>query len=472
MRTTAMSATSITVCDNNVNGESVLLEALPALRPLANQSIKTLRDAHPHLFVLSHPSVKHKDGIENTSIYTLTEPDGGATLHTGNVVGFLGLPGKDGSPAVNLRIHSRFDTDGRQYFFQYMVRKVFCPTLLHRDIPTTQENIFDILLAMMFPAYLQRAVEQGIYREYCHRRYNDANVKGPIDITRHIKHNTPFVGTIAYRVREYAYNNRVTQLVHHTIEHLRARGWLFGNGSSFQEATQKINNATENYCPQERGAIIRQNHREVRHPFFTEYEPLRALCMHILQHRALALGDTNAAPEVHGVLFDCAWLWEEYLGTLLKPRGYIHPRNKEGTDPVTIYKDRQAICFPDFYKSDKTSDKTRATVVLDAKYKRYDKWENSAGNPDLRQIVFYLHILEAKRAAVIFPREQSKQDEQKNADTQPQCLGTLNGYGGKLSKLGCAIPTECPTYSEFVGRMKENEQHFLASLDKLEHTST
>ena len=35
-----------------------------------------------------------------------------------------------------------------------------------------------------------------------------------------------------------------------------------------------------------------------------------------------------SANKMYGILFDGAWLWEEYLATVLKKKGFEHPRNK------------------------------------------------------------------------------------------------------------------------------------------------
>ena len=44
-------------------------------------------------------------------------------------------------------------------------------------------------------------MRQGVYREYQNYRHNDANLKGTIDVGRHIARNIPFVGNIAYTTR-------------------------------------------------------------------------------------------------------------------------------------------------------------------------------------------------------------------------------------------------------------------------------
>lgn len=40
--------------------------------------------------------------------------------------------------------------------------------------------------------------------------------------------------------------------------------------------------------------------------------------------------------KIYGILFDVAWLWEEYVYTLL-PKGFVHPRNKDKTDGISVF---------------------------------------------------------------------------------------------------------------------------------------
>lgn len=65
---------------------------------------------------------------------------------------------------------------------------------------------------------MKNAISQGVYRQYITHKYNDANVRGVIDVSRHIKYNEPFNGSVAYTTREYSYDNHITQLIRHTIE--------------------------------------------------------------------------------------------------------------------------------------------------------------------------------------------------------------------------------------------------------------
>lgn len=64
-------------------------------------------------------------------------------------------------------------------------------------------------------------MRKGIYKEYVKREYNNANIKGAVDVAKHIRSNVPFVGKVAYRTREFSYNNHLTQLIRHTIEKIQ-----------------------------------------------------------------------------------------------------------------------------------------------------------------------------------------------------------------------------------------------------------
>ena len=72
----------------------------------------------------------------------------------------------------------------------------------------------------MFPSMLKTAMKQGIYKEYRKVQYNDSNVRGTIDISRHIRENIPFCGNISYDTEEFCYDNAVMELIRHTIEYI------------------------------------------------------------------------------------------------------------------------------------------------------------------------------------------------------------------------------------------------------------
>lgn len=63
----------------------------------------------------------------------------------------------------------------------------------------------------------------------------------------------------------------------------------------------------------------------VRHAYYHEYRLLQQLCILILRNEQHQYG--TGTRNVYGILFDGAWLWEEYVNTLIGDAFY-HPKNK------------------------------------------------------------------------------------------------------------------------------------------------
>lgn len=68
--------------------------------------------------------------------------------------------------------------------------------------------------------------------------------------------------------------------------------------------------------------------------FYKEYTALQKLCLQILRQEEIKYGIDS--DKVYGILFDGAWLWEEYLNTLLSNAGFKHPENKLGTGAIYL----------------------------------------------------------------------------------------------------------------------------------------
>ena len=202
------------------------------------------------------------------------------TYRTSNVMGFLGCGDE------RLIIESRFCGDGEDYFFQYLLDRVLdFPNIVDFESDVNQNNRLFNFLLFLFPYYLKKAMRKGLFKKYIHRRYNDGNVKGTINIARHIKQNTPFIGNVAYSQREFSYDNSPMELVRHNIEFIKRKP--YGNQLliKVKGKVKLIIDATPGYEPYERQKIIEQNKKNtVRHVYFGEYLALQKLCLLILQH--------------------------------------------------------------------------------------------------------------------------------------------------------------------------------------------
>ena len=278
-------------------------------------------------------------------------------IKTGNVIGFLGY-GQE-----RLTISSRFSSKGDDHFLHYLLQKVLHINLTSLDVALSREDRLYQLLIYLFPKYLQAALRKGLYKEYQRFSHNDSNVKGVIDFGNHLKKNLPCTGNIAYTTREFTYDNPLMQLIRHTIEFMKnqksiGRGVL-DNLLTSRENVSEVIRVTPSYKLADRAKIIRLNQtKPLRHAYFREYRKLQELCLMILNREKHGLGYQEQ--KIHGILFDVAWLWEEYVHTLL-PKDFIHPRNKDKTDGISVFSDRKRKVFPDFYNRE-------LRTVLDAKY--------------------------------------------------------------------------------------------------------
>jgi len=363
-------------------------------------------------------------------------------IKTGNVIGFLGY-GQE-----RLTISSRFSDDSNDHFLHYLLQKVLNINLTSLDIGLSPEDKLYQLLIYLFPKYLQAALRKGLYKEYQRFFHNDSHVKGVLDVGNHLKKNLPFMGNIAYTTREFTYDNPLMQLIRHTIEYIKNQKSFGVLLDSNRENMTEITRVTPAYKLADRAKIIRMNKiKLIRHAYFREYRKLQELCLMILSREKHGLGPQ--AQRVHGILFDVAWLWEEYVYTLL-PKGFVHPRNKDKTDGISVFSVGKRKVYPDFYDRE-------GKIVLDAKYKKLEFTEKGINREDLFQLISYSYILKAEKVGLIFPSmEQSVNSE----------IGKVAGYGAQLKKWSIRIPQNASSYSAFCEMMENSEENFKAIIDE------
>ena len=358
-------------------------------------------------------------------------------IKTGNVIGFLGC-GQE-----RLTISSRFSSKSDDYFLHYLLQKVLNINLTSLDVGLSREERLYQFLIYLFPKYLEAAMRKGLYKEYQRFPHNDSHIKGVIDVVNHLKKNLPFTGNIAYTTREFTYDNPMMQLIRHTIEYIKnqkslGRGIIYTNRENITE----IIRVTPSYKQADRAKIIRLNQtKPLRHAYFREYRKLQELCLMILNREEHGLGYQEQ--KIHGILFDVAWLWEEYVHTLL-PKEFIHPRNKDKTDGISVFSNRERKVYPDFYDRERK-------IVLDAKYKKLELTEKGINRDDLFQLISYAYILQAEKAGLIFPSiDQTVSSE----------IGKVLGYGVLLKKWSIQIPQKTSSYSEFYEMLEMSEKIF------------
>ena len=490
----------ITLTDNNFHNPPKLLEvaketdsaiyAYEDLQLVANKSLKDLCK-NQSLLVFPQCLGEHEDGIEDQFIVQF---EGSAKFNdedkivscddvkikTGNLMGFIGFSGK-GCHGTKLEIRSRFSENGeakfaennnQDFFLHYMLEKVFKINLFNLNYSYNNSSGFDFIY-LIFPYFLKRALNQGLFKTYKTFERNDSAVKGAINVSRHIRQNVPFGGRVAYRSREYTFDNHIMQLIRHTIEYIKTKP----NGKSIltqepdiQKAVFQINEVTnETYSLQKRSKVIFENLKPLNHPYYLDYNYLQQLCLMILNN-ANSQYSTSSSP-IYGILFDGAWLWEEYLWTILKDakfgdKKFVHPTNKDRKGGIRLFdnsldpedssvKNCYRRIYPDFYCENSREDSNDG-IILDAKYKRL---ENGLVRDDLYQIISYMHTMKISTGGFVYP-----QKEKEDLSEQKPAKYHLANNTGIIKTFGFVVP-QCETdYEPFQKKMQKAEKELVREI--------
>ena len=422
--------------DNNLRNKDDFSEIRTVTGKIADKTLEQLE--REGVFVFPE-IVKDAEDITRDQMILQSVND---SYRSGNVMGFLGCGDE------RLIIESRFSGDREDYFFQYLLDRVLeFPNIVDLNVDADQNNRLFNFLLFLFPYYLKTAMRKGLFKNYIRHRYNDGNVKGTIDIARHITKNTPFIGNIAYSQREFSYDNYLMELVRHTIEYIKRKP--YGNNilTKVKDEVKLVIEATPDYETYDRQKIIDENKKNtVRHAYFREYLALQRLCILILQHQKHQIG--SGSRQIYGILFDGAWLWEEYVNSLIDDVFY-HPMNKGGRGAQRLFGGNIGLIYPDFISRD---NETR--IIADAKYKPID----NIGNKDYLQVLAYMFRFDAKKGYYLYPEAEGTEDLQlwmNKGSTYEENVMPRDDVS--ITKHGLKIPADAENYESFVLRMKASE---------------
>ena len=158
--------------------------------------------------------------------------------------------------------------------------------------------------------------------------------------------------------------------------------------------------------------------------------------------------------QVFGILFDGAWLWEEYVSTLIGDAFY-HPMNKAGMGAQRLFGGNIGLIYPDFIS--RISDNR---VIADAKYKPLD----NIGNKDYLQLLAYMFRFDAKLGFYLYPESTGEEDlvlHLNSGTTFEKNVFPRDDIC--VVKHGLRIPTDAASYEAFVEKMLLSEAEFCQS---------
>ena len=457
--------------DNYINDKSqiekVKGEVAVTLRYLSSHSLSEMKnDKGCDILVMPHSFKETKDEIGDSYVLSYAEDKDGnsESITTGNLVGFIGYNGTD------IRIHSRFsygeNDEVKDYFLYYMLGKVLSVNFFDLSTSSSRDDAVIDLLLFFFPRLLKDALSQGMYKKYVYHEYNDANIRGVVDVNRHIRLNIPANGKIAYRTREFSYDNSVTQLIRHTIEFIRRKQFgkaVLHNDPDTEGCVQQIIQATPTFQPQQRQAIINENLRPVVHPYYTKYAALQNLCLRILRYEKLSYGN-DSNNKIHGLLIDAAWLWEEYVAKVLAENGSGLKHYTQKNSKFKLFEreedgKRFQPIIPDYYDADKN-------IVADAKYiplHRTDHLDADRASAVYYKTIMYMYRFNSSKGFLFHPVP-----EKDLANYPKDCHYSIIDTNGTFHKIGLVAPTigEKDDYAKFKKQMHGNENEFVELIKK------
>jgi len=406
--------------------------------------------------VISYPGFTRNELNKNEYIFHRA----GNKLNTKNIMGFFSLNG------TKIKISSRFDYDENDFFLKYMLLRVANYNFLPKNSFNTRQNSVFNLLMCLFPNMLIDALKQGVYKEYTTMHHDDLNVRGKIDIKNYIKKDMPFHGKVSYTTREFSTDNKITQLIRHTIECMKQDEFgniILYNNEDVRKGVNIIESATSSYHLQSRRKVLLDNIDNIHHPYFDKYTQLQSLCRQILLNSGIDYGIDNDS-EIHGVIFDGAWLWEEYINTILNDKTFTHPKNTTKEGGLQLFEGYlDNFIYPDFYSCEKQ-------IVLDAKFKPlYETAFQSIANgqktkdippKDLYQIICYMNRLGFQKGGFVFPYSTPLYNNlsEFKSKIQPK-YGSKNKYL-EIMLFPLGIPCDKTDFQSFSAQMKESEKHF------------
>ncbi len=386
-----------------------------------------------------------KDDHSNKEIFSRVNDK----IYTYNWVGVLISITEDGIH-YRIEVNSRFDSGNKQYFLLYLLCSVCGINAFDINIGSEAESDYTIIMVLLFFMKLAEAFEEGVYKEYVRKKYNEYNLKGAIDINRHIRINNPFVGKTAYLIKEHSYDNDILCLIRQTLEYTIDyypeiwKGYL-ANNMFFNEILDIIRTTTTSYRTNVNYAETLKCGKEITHPMYQKYEDVRKIALMILQEAGQNVF-VNKEETSLGILIDISWLWEEYIAVaLLEQEKYAH-------FVIGISKDIQwsdkKYWYPDYVEI--TTDNAGQNV-FDAKYKF---WGWNKGE-DIHQLLSYLYLTGGEICGIIYPT-QDKPGES-NDFKEINAFEKFYDKKPKIYKLPFFIPqSENIGYLEYVKEIKES----------------
>lgn len=427
------------------------------LKDISGKSIKDINENDGEILMWPHLLKDCNNDFANMKILEYNHKE--KKIQTTNLVGFIGKG--DVEIEINSRFSGKENRNEQDYFLYYILSKVFSASIVNLEVGGGSLKELDFLL-FLFPRLLKSAMQQGMYKKYVKKEYNDSNIRGVININRHIRYNDPPNGRIAYTTREFSYDNDITQLIRHTIEYMSTIPMgraLLNSDKEVEQYTRQIIQVTPLYQKGERRRVITANRTPLSHPYYNRYKALQQICLAILRKEKMSHG--SMSNKVHGLLIDVAWLWEEYIGIIMREEGFTHHTNKTAFKLFTRIEDcyEEGKNFQNIIP-DYVWEQGDKKIIADAKYiplHRFHKTDAERASAIYYKTIMYMYRFATNIGFLFHP---CSFEEAKDYDVTFQDYEIANGKNCHLYKVGLVIPDSNKEYKDFKNEIKDREEVF------------
>jgi 5-methylcytosine-specific restriction endonuclease McrBC regulatory subunit McrC len=223
---------------------------------------------------------------------------------------------------------------------------------------------------------------------------------------------------------------------------------------------QKIILSTPTYKKNDRKKIIKANLKPVAHPYFIGYKPLQKLCLQILRYEGISFA--NHKDTIYGLLFDGAWLWEEYIAKTLK-ENHLDIAHQTTIDQLFVkcddVKHGQGI-IPDFITKIKGTHS--ASFIGDTKYKPMDTRTGTYARDDYFQIISYMYRYSCRKGYLLFPLIEENKKE--FMDGYKREIKNDDDKKSFVVELGLKIPQYQDTFVTFKKEIIDSEKKMINAI--------
>ena len=396
-------------------------------------------------------------------------------IKTGLFIGYINIAYDAKSKPIRLEI----DTGYNPLF----LRRMLCcaSNILFDD--TDRENVRDDLnndsilstiLEYLFLVNFRKAFASGIPSHYRRIIEKGLNLKGRLLVKDYIQKDMLYGYKLTYSYDRLEYVQDIIDVLYMAMYAIASdnKSSRLMNDRDFANHYRKLKQMYSGRRISLSTVKRVVKHKSLNNPMYSKYKKALIYASYILKHKNLIYDSSSSQTGNPGFLIDVSELWELYLATLLETnyaeKGFI----VKSQDEIPIYSD---TFFARSNEADIVMESEDTIVVLDAKFKKMKYRVGDVDRGDLHQIHSYAgyYQLRANKegkklrvCSLVYPTKGEPSDPEK-------CVSVL--YGPDPSHedsevrfaIGYIVIPEVTMESEFVEKMRDEENAFIKRLDDL-----